>query len=284
VSAPGLGLAYRLSGLVVPLAAVAAGTGLMVPHVYRDTAAVVPAIRGQDLLTLIAVPVLALSLSAARRGSGRATAVWMGLIGYLLYTYAGAAFAYVLNELFLHYLALFSLCLFTLVVVLVGADQTIPGIELDATAPRRPVAAFLALTGIMVALPELAQLLEFFTSGTVPELVVRADTPTSFVYVLDLGLVLPLCLLSALWLWRGRPWGALLAGAMLVKAATMGLALLSMTWFSVVAGMPLEPGLTLVYGSIAAGSIGMCVWFLRHCHGKENAWERLSSLPSRSSS
>jgi hypothetical protein len=258
-------VAFRLTALIVPLAGIAAGVGLLIPHVYRDAEGVVPAIRGQDLLTLVTVPLLAAALRGAQRGSARASIIWLGLLGYLLYTYAGAAFAYALNELFLVYVALFALCLFTVVGVL-AEGLTRPGVHLDGSAPRGPVAAFLVVTGVMVAIPELAQLLDFLASGTLPEIVTRAETPTSFVYVLDLGLVLPLCLIAAMWLWEGHVAGPLLVGAMLVKAATMGLALLCMTWFSVGAGMPLELGLTVLYGAIAAGSTAMCLWFLRHCH------------------
>ena len=86
-------------------------------------------------------------------------------------------------------------------------------------------------------------------------------------YVLDLGIVVPLALLAAIWLGRCLPWGDVLAGCILIKASTMGLALLSATWFSVRAGLPLEIGLTIVYGAIAIGGLGMTAWFFRPCRG-----------------
>lgn len=40
--------------------------------------------------------------------------------------------------------------------------------------------------------------------------------PTNPFHVMDLAITLPVAVLAALWLWRGQPWGALLAGALLV--------------------------------------------------------------------
>jgi hypothetical protein len=111
----------------------------------------------------------------------------------------------------------------------------------------------------------LSQILPFYTTGKVPEPITLADAPTLFIYVLDLGLVVPLALLAARWLGRRSPWGYVLAGGLLVKAARMGLALLSMTWFSVRAGLEVETGFAVLWLIIAAGGTTMSVWFFRHC-------------------
>jgi hypothetical protein len=112
---------------------------------------------------------------------------------------------------------------------------------------------------------ELAQIAAALATGTVPELIERSDGAGNFVYVLDLGVVVPLSLLAASWLRRRSAWGDVLAGVLLVKAATMGLALLSMTWFSWRAGQPVEVGLTAAYTAIAAGGLAMSAWFFNHC-------------------
>jgi hypothetical protein len=261
-------LAFRLTGLVVPLAAAAAASGLFVPGLYhRDPAAVVPALRGQDALTLLALPALSWAALAARRGSARATLVWLGGLGYVLYTSAGAAFAYHFNGLFLVYVALFSLSVAAVAAGFAGLDAGGVRRRFGAGAPAGPVAAFLALSAVILAGPELAQVAAFFATGLPPEIVARSGASTSFVHALDLGVVTPLLALAAAWLRRGSPWGFVLAGVMLIKCATMGLALLLMTGFSVASGLPLEAGLTAVYGFIAAGGLGFSAWFLRACRG-----------------
>jgi hypothetical protein len=52
---------------------------------------------------------------------------------------------------------------------------------------------------------------------------------------------------------------------MLIKAAAMGLALLGMTWFTLRTGGEAAIELTATWVMIAAGGMGMSLWFLWHC-------------------
>jgi hypothetical protein len=262
-----LRLAQRLTALLVPLALVASAGGLFIDNLYRDPASVLPAIQGQDLITLLALPALVAALVVAQRGSARAIIAWIGLLSYLCYTYTGAAFAYAFNAFFLIYVALFTLSVCALVAVTSGIDVIALQQRFDSAAPRRPVGIALIALALMLTVSELGQIIPSLMTGTVPELIMRSGGAGNFVYVLDLGIVVPLALLAAIWLWRCLPWGDVLAGCILVKAITMGFALLSATWFSVSAGLPLEIGLTIVYGAIAGGGLAMTVWFFRHCRG-----------------
>lgn len=256
--------ARALTILIVLLATVASAGGLFLPGLYRDPANFVHALRGQDLVTLIAMPAALVTLLSAGRGSARAKVVWMGLLGYLLYTYMGASVAYAFNEFFLIYVALFSMSVFAIVALATGIDMPDLHRSFDAGTPRKPVAVFLALIALMLGPVEVGQIVSFITTGTIPEIIVRSGGTTCFVYVLDLGMVVPLLILSAAWLWRGKSWGYMLAGVMLIKGATMGLALLSMEWFAIRVGQPTD-GLELLWAVIAFGSLAMSVWFLRHC-------------------
>jgi hypothetical protein len=203
--------ALRSSVAIAVLATVAAAIGLARPEVYvRETAWVIPQNRGQDLVTLVALASLVLALIQARRGSPRATLVWLGLLGYVAYTYTGAAFAYAFNALFLVYVALFGLSGAALIAGLAGIDVVALRSAFDARVPRRGVIAFLVVMALVLCLLWLAQIIPFFVSGALPPMIERANTPTVFVFVLDLGVVVPLALLSAWWLARDAPWGYVL--------------------------------------------------------------------------
>lgn len=262
-----LRVAFALSRLIVVLAALAAAVGLLIPGVYRETAWVVPQNRGQDLVTLLALAVLVPVLVAARRGSPRSTLVWLGLLGYLAYTYTGAAFAYGFNVLFPVYVALFALCGAALIGGLSGIDALAVQRAFDAGTPRRGVIAFLLVMAAVLCALWVSQIVPFYTAGKLPDMVLKANTPTVFVYVLDLGVVVPLALLSAWWLVRGQPWGHVLAGFVLVKAATMGLALLAMTAFALRAGLQVEVVLSAAWVTLAVAGLAMSWWFFRHCRG-----------------
>jgi hypothetical protein len=254
--------AQVLSTLVVPLATAASLAGLFVPGLYRETAWVVPQNRGQDLVTLAALCVLVVALILARRGSARALLIWIGVLGYVWYTYVGAAFVYRFNELFLVYVALFSLSSAALIALLAPLHVAALHATFDKNAPRRATALFLLAMAAILSAMWLSQIVAFLVSGALPDLIVKANAPTNYVFVLDLGVVVPVSVLGAVLLWRDAAWGYVLAAAMAVKAATMGLALLSMTAFAAAAGQPVEAGLVAVWVAIAVGGLGFSAWLI----------------------
>lgn len=143
--------AQRLSIILVVLAATASAGGLFVDNQYRDTAWAVPQSRGQDLVTLVLVlPALIVCLARRNQHSIRANLVWLGLLGYLFYTYTRAAFAYTLNILFLVYVALFSLSIFALIFGATGIDAERIKRAFDASTPKRAVIWYLRFIATML--------------------------------------------------------------------------------------------------------------------------------------
>jgi hypothetical protein len=96
---------------------------------------------------------------------------------------------------------------------------------------------FCALVGLFFLVAWLGQIVPAIVQGTVPEPILLAKTPTSAVHVQDLAVVLPLYLLTAIWLWGRRAWGFVLAPVLLILADVMLLALLAMGAFSAQAGI-----------------------------------------------
>lgn len=255
-----------LTGLIILLGAVASWGGLFLPDLYRDSPYMVAQAVGQDMVTLyIALPALAVALWFVRRGSGRATLAWIGLLAYMLYTYTTYAFGAAFNRFFLIYVALFSLSIAAMVAALGSINAAAWQRRFDAGTPRRPVAVFFFFIALMLCGLWLPPIIGFLTSGELPATMVLADIPTNFVYVMDLGIVVPLTALTGVWLWRRQPWGDILAGVVLVKAVTMGLALLAMIWCVVRGGGALEVAPAVMFSMVTAGSLGLSVWFFRHC-------------------
>ncbi|TFH35474.1 MAG: hypothetical protein E4G93_03690 [Dehalococcoidia bacterium] len=262
-----LRIARILTSVTVVLVAVASAVGLFVSGLYRDNAWVTPQNQGTDLVTLaVVVPCLILAMRSAGKGSSRGTIAWFGLLGYVCYIYTGAAFAYAFNAAFLLYVVLFSLSIASLVALATRIDVVQIQGHFDDRTPVRPVAVFMALIAFMLCVLWIGQIVPFFINGTVPAGITQAGAQTSFIYVLDLGVVVPLALLGAVLLWLRRPWGVVIAGFVLVKAASMGLALLAMTWFLSRSGQPVDGMLSIVWLFLATSAIGMTLWFLRHCH------------------
>jgi hypothetical protein len=252
-----------LSALIVVLALAATLTGLLSPSIYRDPAILLPQNLGTDVVTLcIGVPLLGFTTAAMRRGSLRARLLWLGALGYMVYAYGMYAISVRWNQLFLVYVALFGLSFFAVIIGLVGTDAERVRGGVAGRPAVRPVAIYLIVIAVIVAALWLADEARALLSGTVPPSVVLFESPTNIVHVFDLALVLPALLLAAVMLLRDRSWGYVLAGMLVVKAATIGLWVVAMIWFSALRGFATPAAYTGFFVLLAAVGAGLAAWFL----------------------
>ena len=242
------GVLSILSFALALLAALAAATGLLAPSVYRDAPSWVAQARGQDLVTLVlVVPLMLAAYIGARRGSTRAFLVWLGCVGYIAYSYAIYAFSAHFNSLFLVYVATFGIATYTLVFGLAGIDAAGVARAFGGRTPTRLVGTVLVGMSVLTALMWLVQDVPALLSGRVPNDVVEAGLLTNPTHVLDLGLVLPACVIAGLLLARRRAWGFVLGAYFLVNFAALGVAIVSMTLFMLADGQPFNLALSAVF-------------------------------------
>ncbi len=91
-----------LSAIVIALAMIAAGGGLLIDDLYRDNPFVRAAWHGADVITLlVTVPILATAMALAARGSIAARLLWLGMLACLAYGYAYYLFGAAFNAFFL---------------------------------------------------------------------------------------------------------------------------------------------------------------------------------------
>jgi hypothetical protein len=210
-------IGYWLSGSLAAVAAIAAAGTALVPGVLRGTAVMNGSARGTALVVLlIAVPALAIAMWFAARGSARAQIVWLGAVGYILYNSTLFLFLTPFNNLFLIYVAMLSLGIWSTAMVIRGL-----GVESfrERFSPKLPVRAIAIYSLAVVALNFLAwmqSVVPGVLSTSAPSFLDGTGMTTSVLYVQDLAFWLPLMAVSAVWLWRRQPWGYVIAGAMLV--------------------------------------------------------------------
>jgi hypothetical protein len=144
---------YTNSIIIAFLALIATLAGLFWKELYQhDTVSGAAQMMGQDLVTLgICIPILLGTLYLIRKDSLRGKLIWMGTIFYFLYSYASMAFLTSYNQLFLVYVAIFSLSLYTLLGELLSLD--IKSIKKSFTPGviQKITAIFLVIIGLMLA-------------------------------------------------------------------------------------------------------------------------------------
>jgi hypothetical protein len=252
-----------LSLLVALGAAIAALTGVVAPAVYRDAPAVLPQALGQDVVTLVfGVPLLVLATIATWRGSLRGRMLWLGALGYMVYTYGTYALWARWNPLFLLYVALFGMSLYGVALGIVRTDAGRVHAAVRGRAPVRLVAGYLAVTALLVSALWLTEEVRALARHEVPATLVQLETATNVVHVFDLGVVMPAFVITAVLLLRQRPWGAVLAGLLLVKAAAIGLAVLAMIAFMARNGYPADAGYAAFFAALTLCASALAWWFL----------------------
>ena len=161
----------RLCAAVAVLVVVAAVPTFFVDGILNGTPVMNGSARGTALMMFaLALPVLAVGLVTATRGSDRGRAALIGALGYLTYNATLLVYATPFNELFLAYDALLGLSLWSLVSALLDTRPLlVPGSRL----PARVIAAFIltvvalnALAWLWIVVPDLGEDPPGFLDGT----------------------------------------------------------------------------------------------------------------------
>jgi hypothetical protein len=195
---------------------------------------------GQDYVTLlVGIPLLLIATYIAARGSLRGKILQAGALWYFGYTYLLMAFGGAYNQLFLVYVALYSASILAFVLSLLSIDVVNLPTQFAPRFARRTIAWLVIGFGALLALLWLGRITPALVSGTVPPGL--ESYSTLFVQAGDLGLVVPLAVLTGALLLRQHPVGYLLAGVLLVKGATFGLALIAMMLSMATAGVAIVP-------------------------------------------
>jgi hypothetical protein len=249
-----------LSLVAATVAAATSLWGLLDPDLYaRDPAIIAPQLVGQDLVTLLlALPVLSVSAWLAHRGSPRAVIAQYGLLVYLAYTYATYAFGARFNVLFLAYCAILGVSTYALFLATPPLLATSRAIDFDKLPRRMLIGILYGIAAIFTLLWGL-DIVTAMLTGEPPRGAIEAETPTSFVHVLDLSFVLPLGAIAATLLLLRREAGGPLAGVFLVKAMSIALAVLSMAAFTALAGQAVNVPVAAAMGIVVL-SVGLVGW------------------------
>jgi hypothetical protein len=203
----------RACAALAALVVAAAVPTFFVDGILNGTPVMNGSARGTALtMFALALPVLVAGLLTSTQGSVRGRAAVIGALAYLTYNATLLVYATPFNELFLAYVALLGLSLWSLVSALLDPR---PLLVPDSRLPTRGIAAFIltvvalnALAWLRFVVPDLGEDPPGFLDGT--------GLTTNPIYVQDLAIWLPAMAIVAVLLWQRRPSGVFLAGAGLV--------------------------------------------------------------------
>ncbi|HNS24556.1 MAG: hypothetical protein QM405_03760 [Euryarchaeota archaeon] len=252
---------YTNSLFIALLSAIAALSGLFRKGLYsQETISMGAQAMGQDLATLLlAIPLLLLSLYLVGQKSLKGQMIWMGSVFYFLYTYASLSFLATYNQLFLVYVAIFSLSLYTFIYGLLSLDASALKHSIKTGNATRVAAIFIIVMATMLAFMWLNMIIGSLLSGSAPA--VLETYTTLVVQALDLGVLVPAAIIAGLLLLKRRSWGYVLTSILIVKISLLGTAILSMIYFMAQKGVEVVIGQVLFFVLATVGGIIIAVWF-----------------------
>lgn len=227
---------YRLSVAGGVVALLASAASFFIPDVLSGPAVAQGNVRGTALVVMVlAVPVLLTSVYLTSRNSARALVAWLGSLAYIIYQAVLFLFATPFNSLFLLYVAMLSLGFWSAVVLVRQIDATAFSARFDGRLPARAIAIYTVVLAALNAAVWLRTIVPAMLSDTPSAFLEGSGATTNAVFVQDLAVWLPLLFMSAWWLWKGRPLGRLLIGAMLVMLLLESIGVATDQWFGATA-------------------------------------------------
>jgi len=168
----------------------------------------------QDCITLpLSVILLILAIRILKAPSENLIIALMGMAGYFFYGYGLYVIQGQYTSLYMIYMIIFALSIYTLIFGLTGFNHKWYGEKCFPKGFRTSVAAFILL--ILIVLGPLWVFLMLSDIAT------RFPGETYGVYILDLCIVFPALAVSMARFYKNSAYGTLLAGVGLVKALTV---------------------------------------------------------------
>ncbi len=286
------GLATRIAVFIIPLALIAAGAGVVFqgagePYAFTTLRGETVMIRGhglyqfdtvnsssqelgQDIVTLlIGIPLLIAGTVLSRRGSLRGQLLLTGALAYFLYTYASMSFLTAFNPLFLVYVALFSLSLFGFIRAMMELNPQAVASRASILFLRRTIAIYFLVVAAFLTLAWLGLVVPAMISGSAPAGLESAVTMV--IQALDLGVIVPASVITALLLLQRRAWGFVLSLVVLLKILTMGAALMSMMAVQLLSGVAIDPVVSAGFAAISLTGMVLAILALRCIDGTTGA-------------
>jgi hypothetical protein len=262
--AAGVGLFYQTEGQPYPYTNHRGETVMINGHgLYAyDTVSTAAQMQGNDLVTLVVgLPLLVASAWLALRGSLRGRLLLSGTLGFFLYTYMSMSMLTAYNALFLLYVALFSLSLFAFILSMLSFDLADLPRHLSPQLPRGWIAGMLFAVSGFLLLAWTDRIVSPLFQNQTPAL---ENNTTLVIQAMDLGLIVPLAVLSGILLLRRSAWGELLASVFVMKAITMGLAVSAMAINMALVGVPDSLAIVIPFLLITLMNLVMAVLLLRN--------------------
>lgn len=229
-----------------------------------------------DLVTsVLGIPLLLLSLYFSIKGSFRAGLLLTGTLGYFLYTYMSYVFLWMYNRLFLVYVLLMALCLYAFILSMMSFDLGKINSYFKKGLPVRFLSAYQIFIALGIGMMWLGKIGPSVFTGSVP--VGLEHYTTLVIQGMDLGIIVPTAILSAILLLNRKPFGYLLTSVIIFKSITMLTAISAMILNMDLRGIDMNPIEVITFSLFNLLAIFALVLLLKNTEAKGEMFGNESS-------
>lgn len=236
------------------------------------TSAFLPQALAQDIANLTIVSPLWLILAVlALRGSLRAYLLWLGVLTFTVYNYVIYTFSIPFGSLFLLWVAVFGMCIYSLIGGVTAVDHKV--VELSFTNRRaiQVVAWFLIITAVLFSFLWLSEDIPALLSNTRPQSLIDMALPTHPVHILDLGFFIPAIIITGILLIKRKPLAYTLASSFIVFLILTGIPILLTPVVQSVRGESAAWGVVVPIGTLTVLLLGLLIWLLSTMRPQEKS-------------
>jgi hypothetical protein len=224
-----IGVFFRGNMMAVEMQSVRGETYRMITNgIYRfNSERMVAEGVGWDIFTLfIACPVMLILVPFIFKGSNRVKILSIGILAYFFYQYLMYSVGWAFGPLLLPFIVIYSLSLFVALWILSTLDTGSIEEQIKTSFPRAGIITLCLVMAAMLILMWTRRIIAGLT-GDLENAMLSGQT-TLTVQALDLGLIVPFALITAILVWKRKALGYLLSVVLVVKGFAMAGAILSM--------------------------------------------------------
>jgi hypothetical protein len=217
---------------------------------------------GWDIFTLfIACPAMLILLPFVFKGYDRAKVLSVGILAYFFYQYLMYSVGWAFGPLLLPFILIYSTSLFIALWILLTLDIRSIEDQIRTGFPRRGIITLCLVIAVMLILMWTKRIIAGLRGDLESSMLSGQTTLT--VQALDLGLVVPSALITAMLVWKRKAAGYLLSVVLVAKGSAMAGAIISMLISAWIVEGKQEIVLLLVFFTMMIATVYMGYLMLR---------------------
>jgi len=212
---------YVSSLIIALMVAIVSVIGVLYQKSIYPTESLLHSFVPNDIVNLGAgLPLLLISIWLTWRGKLIGLLCWPGAIFYMLYVYFPYIVCVPFNILFLPYLIIFSLSIYTLIGIIVSIDGNAVSNYVSDIIPAKISGGILIGLSVLIVLRQISLIVNALINKTV------IDPQELALWIDDFSIASPAMFLGGLFLWKKKPLGYVVGAGLFIAYGTLSFGLI----------------------------------------------------------